>query len=624
MATAAFGASGWAPGAAIAQQGPESLLPPGYDRPARARPTASPAPVRAAPAAAPAVPRIEAAPVIAPMPLLPEGGAAVEHAAPVVSGPVSLPNGITSFDQLLALPAAQLDQLLGLTPKYDIPPAAQRSLRHVGIIAASEGGMGPYALVNQPGALVRAALAGNSGHLVSRWGHILLRRALASRMDAPQDMNPAEFVALRAALLVRMGEGDAARALVQDVDPGNYDATLTQAAMEAYVATADLTGFCPVMALQGYNRRDAQWMALQGICMAFTGQAAQGLAQLDGMTAKGAMTKIDMLLAQKYAGAAGMAGKGGRRAVKIEWEGISDMSPWRYALAIGVGLTPPASLMADTHGRYDAMTALAPMVGLGLRADASDRAGAWGILSAGAMVDLYSQIYLQDDITGGPADRALLLRDAYVGDSPEARADAMRKLWEGAGDANARYGRMVLTAYAAARLPASGNLASGAGDVLASMLAAGLDANAARWWTVVDKGSDGWAQLALAMPQAGAVDGGAIDSFRSADKSDKQHRTAMLVAGLAGLGRISDSTRRDYESKLEMRLDGNSRWIAAIDQAAAVNNAPLVAMLAGLGMQGDSWAKMTPRFLYHMVAALNRVGLNAEARMIAAEAVARG
>ena len=62
----------------------------------------------------------------------------------------------------------------------------------------------------------------NKGALVSRWGHILLRRALASRLDAPEGMNPADFAALRAALLVRLGEGEAARALVQDVDAGNF------------------------------------------------------------------------------------------------------------------------------------------------------------------------------------------------------------------------------------------------------------------------------------------------------------------------------------------------------------------------------------------------------------------
>jgi hypothetical protein len=40
-----------------------------------------------------------------------------------------------------------------------------------------------------------------------------------------------------------------------------------------------------------------------------------------------------MLLAQKYAGA---AGNGRRRAVKIEWDGERD-HPWRYALTLAWG-----------------------------------------------------------------------------------------------------------------------------------------------------------------------------------------------------------------------------------------------------------------------------------------------
>jgi len=44
----------------------------------------------------------------------------------------------------------------------------------------------------------------------------------------------------------------------------------------------------------------------------------------------------------------------------------------------------------------------------------------------------------------------------------------------------------------------------------------------------------------------------------------------------------------------------------------------------GLGMQGDDWNRMTPRHLYHIVSALRQSGMEAEARMIAAEAIARG
>ncbi|MCW1402864.1 hypothetical protein OKA06_11180 [Novosphingobium sp. MW5] len=95
------------------------------------------------------------------------------------------------------------------------------------------------------------------------------------------------------------------------------------------------------------------------------------------------------------------------------------------------------------------------------------------------------------------------------------------------------------------------------------------------------------------------------------------------MAGLAGLRRLSLQTGNDLASDMGFSLASNSRWAQAIDQAASVNNQGMVALLAGVGMQGGNWKKMTPRHLYHIVSALDRVGLKAEARMIAAEAVAR-
>ena len=83
-------------------------------------------------------------------------------------------------------------------------------------------------------------------------------------------------------------------------------------------------------------------------------------------------------------------------------------------------------------------------------------------------------------------------------------------------------------------------------------------------------------------------------------------------------------TARSLASTYEFDLYGQTRWTRLISQAAKVDNAGLVALLAGLGMQGSSWEKMTPRYLYNIISALRQVGLEAEARMIAAEAVARG
>src|SRR5262249_45433380 len=133
------------------------------------------------------------------------------------------------------------------------------------------------------------------------------------------------------------------------------------------------------------------------------------------------------------------------------------------------------------------------------------------------------------------------------------------------------------------------------------------------------------ALLALAQPnRAAPVGGGAVDSFVSNDDSASQRKSRFLVAGLAGLGRLGQNEAASAASGLDVNLARENAWTRKIDRAAELGNPALVALLAGLGMQGDGWDKMTAVHLFHIVRALDRVGLNAEARMIAAEAVARG
>ncbi len=157
------------------------------------------------------------------------------------------------------------------------------------------------------------------------------------------------------------------------------------------------------------------------------------------------------------------------------------------------------------------------------------------------------------------------------------------------------------------------------------MLTAGLDRNALRWGSQVTEGSQAWALLALAQPnRQGNVSAGALDVFIDNDKSVDQRKSRFLVAGLAGLGRLAEGDIRSEARRLGVSLDRETKWSNAIDKAGEYGNSALVALLAGLGMQGSGWDKMTARHLFHIVRALDRVGLNAEARMIAAEAVARG
>jgi hypothetical protein len=531
---------------------------------------------------------------------------------------VPLPSNLPPVSELEKMDPDQLDELFGLKPKYDIPPGAQRALVKVGVIGVGEGGFPSHALEGQPASLIRAALAGTTGPLVSRWGHILLRRALASRLNAPQGMDPVEFAALRADLLNRMGEGAVARALVQDVDSANYNPQLAAAAFNAYIETGDLVGICPVEQLNSKLLATPHWKLMDAVCAAFNGEGRRAESDLDKALSRGTAPRIDVLLAQRYAGAAGE----GQKSVTIEWDDVDQMTPWRLALSRALGIDIPDKLMPKASSTLFRNDVLYPATPLLRRVAAADAAARDGILSSAAMIDLYSQLWSDADTDSGDKRDARQLREAYVASDPKARMSAMQSLW---GGTTPEYGRQVLTAYAAARLPVDKDLADKAAPIIATMLSAGLDRNAMRWAGLVDEGSQGWALLALAQPnRQGSVPSSAVDTFVGNDKSGDQRKSRFLLAGLAGLGRLDAGDVRSISGRLGIDLDRPTRWSQAIDMAGQYRNPALVALLAGLGMQGSGWDKMTARHLFHIVRALDQAGLGAEARMIAAEAVARG
>nr|WP_121117083.1 hypothetical protein [Croceibacterium ferulae] len=604
---------------------PESLLPPGFGQPAPSpAPTPAPAPATApapAPAARPAqpaprpfvrAPAPDASPVVQPLP----GAGTTPPPPPAAIGIPTLAGGrLPSVRELEAMSDAEFDALFGLAPQYDIPPGARRALQRVGVISQDEGGFGPAALAGQPAGLVRAALIGTQGPLVSRWGHILLRRTLASRMDAPRGMDPVAFAALRADLLNRLGEPAVARALVQDIESASYSPGLGAVALSAYLGTGDILGICPVMGVQGTLREDARWLMARHICDAHSGETRDADRALRRMLNSDDTRPFDVRLAQRYAGAAGS----GRRSVTIEWDDVDTLDPWRLGFARALGIEVPDGLIAGAPAYLAMADVHIPATPLGRRIAAADRAGAAGVLSSKAMVDLLSQAFDESGLEGASRERAQNLRLAYIARQPGDRVAAMRQLWGGTDP----YAGQVLTAYAAARLPVLSTAVAEAPQLIGAMLAAGLDRNAARWASVVPEGSLGWALLAVGTPGAGEADEGALDDFIGDDGSSEGRKGRFLVAGLAGLGRLDEGTAQGLLSDMGTSLRLQSAWSRRIDAAAQYNNAALVALLAGVGMQGDGWDRMTARQLFHIVRALSQVGLEPEARMIAAEAVAR-
>jgi hypothetical protein len=386
-------------------------------------------------------------------------------------------------------------------------------------------------------------------------------------------------------------------------------------AVQTALATADPAALCPLVQPGRKLSDEPVWPLADAMCAALEGDAGRASQLIDQARARSGAGGIDLLLAEKVVG----AGINTRRAVDIEWEGVDELNSWRFGIASATGLEIPARLLGGAGPNVLAWQARAPMIPLEQRTAAAEAAASLGVFSNASLVEMYSLIADSTDPSEIEASVGGRLRRAYVARGTDDRVSAMRNLWDEAKSPEQRHARHILTAAAAARIPPSEALAEHSADLIASMLSAGFDRHAARWSGVVDnmgeEGDRAWAMLALASPRPMVdLSPGRASAFAGRNGG---HRGLMLAAGLAGLGRLQDP------GALGVDIAPRSRWARMIHAAAQSSQPGTVALLAGIGMQAPDWRGVPPAHLYHIVSALKEVGLEYEARMIAAEAMTR-
>lgn len=566
---------------AIGQDAPESILPPGFGDAVETPPPGPDAPPRRPADTQPGTPSV--APAIGSTP----------------ADPLD-PNGdLLSEDEELALEPPVLQ---------DLPASAQRSTAQVGLIEEEDGGLGAAAFGSADGRYLSQLMRATRAPLASRWSSILLRRALLSKSDTPRNVNGADWVAERAWLLIRMGEADAARSLVQSVDVDQYTPKMFDVAMQAALATADPSALCPMVEPAQQVSQVRAWSYAKAMCAGLAGESGQASALIDG--ARGGAA-IDKVLAEKVVG----AGVNTRRSVTVEWEPVDTLTAWRFGLANATAAEIPERLFKAVGPQVLAWQARAPLADVGKRVKAVETAAMLGVFSSAALVDFYGQLADASDAAGAANATADALSNAYSSDGTGARVSALRSLWTVSAETSPLYVRQLLTARASARIAPSDDYSGDADGLIAAMLSAGLDVQAARWARYADAGSLGWALLAVGAPsQAVPWDAGTIDDVDAGEGRRQQ----FLYAGLAGLGRIQPGA-----ADLDVPIGAENAWTRALERAVAAREPGTVALLCALGLQGGDWKAVSPARAYHAISALRRVGLTAEARMIAAEAVTR-
>lgn len=576
----------------VAQETPESLLPPGFGD----------APTSPAPQPAPQASR--------PTPVTPA------PATPVVPPAFSVQDNAIAGNAVE--PTVSEEEIAAQKAKYDLPENAHRSLDRVGPLTPDTMGFEPNAFGSQSGQFLATLMKETLAPITSRWASILLRRVLLSATDTPHDINGADWVAERAWLLLRMGEADSARLLVQSVDSDRFTPRLYAVAMQTYLATADPAGLCPLSAGALRFSKEPGWDMTRAICPALSGDQGSASGALNQAQRRGVVRGIDYRLAEKVVG----TGFNARRSVKIEWDGVDGLTAWRFGLATALNVEIPDALYETVGPHVRAWEARAPGLAAIRRLPGTETAARLGVFSSEALVGFYSQLASDGDAPAETADRIDALRAAYIGSSISDRLQGMQKLWGDAPD----YVGLIATARAAAALPLSEMAPRDTANLVASMLTAGYDRSAIRWGRQAAQAEGDGASLLWGLMAVGApnlvveVNGSRVSSFA---EDMGQEKVRMLIAALAGLSRVSANDAASLAQDQGLRLNASSRWSRAIDAAAARGEKGTVAILAAVGMQTAQWRRLPPEHLYHIVAALHRVGLDPEARMIAAEAITR-
>lgn len=576
---------------AIAQDRPESILPPGFGDPS---------------APAPEPERNETEP--ARVPSRPQGSAE--------------PGGVEIVDVLAAL-----EEIAQAPPvrQVEYPADARRDPRFAGTLDPDTAGVGAIGWGAASGKALQILMRRMDTPLASRWAHIGLRNALLAKTASPADVHPADWAAERAWLLLRMGEADASRLLIASMDTDRFTPKMRQVALQSALASSDPSAMCPIE--PGLAKVEPRISALvAAICASLSGESERAAADIEAARRRGRVSPIDIALADKVVG----AGAETSRAVTIEWEPVEELNSWRYGLATATGMMPPERLVNSASPQTQAWLSRAPMFSATQRLPMARTAAALGVLSSQALLDLYGASFDATDPDTLGETEAWQLRLAFIGKDLDARLSAMRNIWGNAQSPLDRVAAQVLLSRAVRHLAPNAGLQSDAPDIVASLLAGGFDREAARWAQVLGEMDDEpadrvWAMLALGSPDAQAlgIDAGRIEAFADRDQSENKQRTALLVAGLAGLGRIDAETAGQLNRDFRLGLGAETGWTRMIDGAMRRRQGATSILLTAGALQGRQFDDIRAVYLFHATNALRRTNQEYLARMVAAEALAR-
>lgn len=460
----------------------------------------------------------------------------------------------------------------------------------------------------------------------------LARRLLLSDARAPLGEGTGRnLLAIRIERLVAGGETEAANQLITLAAAREGDPALARAEVDGLLLAGDNAGACARIGDAVRDDDDPFWLKGLTFCRALREERATARLAVDLLRELGE-TDDEAFFALVRA-------LNGDTTARVE--SLVEATPLHLAMMRAANLPIPADAVAGASPAVLRAIAAAPNTVPDVRLDAAQRAAAAGVLPAERVAQIYGGFVFESDsvqsaieiarYAEGAWSNALLYRLGRERTDAVGRVEVAQAFIRRARERGGFVTAARIAAPMFAALEPNRELDFAIPELVPAMLATGDDEAAAKWFARANGAvaTALWPLMQIArgptaMPLAAGAPGAWWRALAELPTDERFARAALVFTLLETLGhKIAAS---DWEPLLEGRLRVAAdipapalwRGLGTAAAAGAVGETVVMALLA-LGEPGPAGANATT--LGAVVDALRAVGLEAEARAVALEAV---
>jgi len=510
----------------------------------------------------------------------------------------------------------------------------------IGLIAAAQGGFAQNLWQGTEWSLVRGLMPRLPAGSPSPVFRDLATRLLVSQASVPvgKPMN-ASFVALRVDRLLASGDVRNALALLKITPDERRDEALSRTRIEALFFNGNNSGACKAVGNESSEYSGLYWSQAQAFCLALSGEHARASLIADLLRER--ESGIEPLF---FAAIDALGGSKGGPAPALK-------SPIALHLAMmrAAGFRFPVEIVQTGQASVLRAIALAPNADLDTRLIAVEKAHRIGALSGEEIVRFYLGIpFSKEELNGpitaaeenwSPRTRALLLRAAAAQRVALAKAEVLRRAWE-LGRERDGYAEIAgASVPIVEKIEPAAELIWFARDAARVLFGASRTATGLGWYTVAaaDAGRIDEARIAEAdlWPLAVLADGEetvpfTVERVRAWFDARRQADPQSARSNAIAFFTLLEATGRALPPALwQIVLDGpfaetspglNTAWRYRLEGASIDGRLGETVLLSVVGAGDSGDGNLTLVDAAHVVVALRRLGLTADASRLAVEA----